>query len=118
MSHFTEPYNHSKHKINVELDLSNYATKPDLENAAGTDTSYFAKMADLASLNSDAEDLDFDALKNVPNGLKNLKSKVDKSDDDNLKTVPIDLRKISDAVDENVLEKSKCSADKNGLDKK
>ena len=29
--------------MKVELDLSNYATKPDLENAAGVDTSDFAK---------------------------------------------------------------------------
>ena len=30
-------------KLKVELDLSNYPTKPDLKNAAGVDTSGFAK---------------------------------------------------------------------------
>ena len=39
-------------KIKVELDLSDYATKSDLENAAGVDTSTFAKKANLASLKS------------------------------------------------------------------
>ena len=29
--------------VNVELDLSNYATKADLKNATGFDTSDFAK---------------------------------------------------------------------------
>ena len=42
MSYFP-PYIHSKNKIEVELDLSNYATKSDLKNAAGVDTSRFAK---------------------------------------------------------------------------
>ena len=29
--------------VKIELDLSNYATKADLKNATGFDTSYFAK---------------------------------------------------------------------------
>ena len=33
----------------VELDLSNYATKADLKNATGVDTTHFAKKADLAN---------------------------------------------------------------------
>ena len=32
MSSFPEPYTHSKNKIKVELDLSNYATKFDLKS--------------------------------------------------------------------------------------
>ena len=30
MNHFPEPYNHSKSRIKVELDLSNYSIKSDL----------------------------------------------------------------------------------------
>ena len=42
--------------MKVELDLSNYATKADLKNATGVDTSDFAKeKTDLANLKSDAE---------------------------------------------------------------
>ena len=42
-SYFPEPYNRSRNKIKVELDLSNYATKSDLKNATGVDTSKFVK---------------------------------------------------------------------------
>ena len=52
MSYFPEPYILRKNKIKVELDSSNFATKSDLKNAAGVETSDFAKMADLASLKS------------------------------------------------------------------
>ena len=38
--------------VNVELDLSNSATKTDLKNATGVDTSKFAKKVDLAHLKS------------------------------------------------------------------
>ena len=34
----------------VQLDLSNYATKTDLKNATGCDTSSFAEKLDLANL--------------------------------------------------------------------
>ena len=36
--------------MNVELDLSNYATKADSKNEARVHTSKFAKEVDLASL--------------------------------------------------------------------
>ena len=35
--------------VKVELDLTNYATKADLRNATGADTSSFAKRTDLAN---------------------------------------------------------------------
>ena len=70
--YFPEPK--SLGKVKVELDLSNYATKTDLKNATGIDTSSFAKKVDLASLKSNVGKLDIDKLKNVPSGLSNLKS--------------------------------------------
>ena len=63
--------------VKVELDLSNYTTKTDLQNATGVDTSFFAKKADSVNLKSDVDKLDTDKLKNVPSGLSSLKSKVD-----------------------------------------
>ena len=33
-------------RVKVELDLSNYATKADLKNATGVDSSKFAKKVD------------------------------------------------------------------------
>ena len=64
--------------VKVELDLSNYATKADLKNATGVDTSDFAKKTDLAYLKSNVGKLDIDTLKNVPYNISNFKSKVDK----------------------------------------
>ena len=37
------PYSHSKSKLEVKLNLSNFATKSDLKIAAGFDTSQFSK---------------------------------------------------------------------------
>ena len=59
-------------RVNVELDLCNYATKAYLKNATGVNTSKFAQKVDLASLKSNVDKLDIDKLKNVPNNLRNL----------------------------------------------
>ena len=75
--------------MKVELDLSNYATKADLKNATGVDTSKFAKKVDLASLKSNVDKLDIDKLKNVPSCLSSLKSIIDKLDIGKLETTPI-----------------------------
>ena len=98
LSCFPEPRT-NKSKTKAELGLSNYATKSHLKNATGVDTSQFAKNADLAGLKSEADKLDVDELKNVPNGLNSLKSKVDKLDVDKLKRVLVDLKKLNDEVD-------------------
>lgn len=45
MSYFSEPQAHSKSVIAVELNLSNYATKSDLQNAIGTDRLVFANTS-------------------------------------------------------------------------
>ena len=42
-------------RIKVELDLTNYATKSDLKNATGFDTSKIAKDVDFASLKSNID---------------------------------------------------------------
>ena len=94
MSYFPEPHTHSKNKLDVELDLPNYATKSDFKNAAGADTSDFAKKVDLASLKSD-----IDKFKKLLMGLSNLRSKVDKIDIDMLTPAFLDLSELSDIVD-------------------
>ena len=90
--------------VKVELDLSNYATKTDLQNATGVDASSFAKKTDLAHLRSDVDKLDIDKFKNVPSDLSSLKSKVDKLAVHTLRPVSVDLSKRSDAV-KNVVKK-------------
>ena len=62
--------------INVKVDLSNYATKTDLNNLSHVDVSSFALKSNLAS----------------------LKTEVDKLDIDKLVPVPVDLSKLSDVV--------------------
>ena len=71
--YFPEPKS-SRARVKFELDLSNYATKADLINATGVDTSKFAKKVDSASLKY-VDKLDIDKLKNVPTDLSNLKSR-------------------------------------------
>ena len=89
----------------VELDLSNYVTKADLENAKGVDTSNFAKKVDLANIKFDVNKLDIDKLKNVLTNSSSLKSKVDKLDVQTLVPVPVDLSTLSDVVKINVVKK-------------
>ena len=69
--------------LNVNLDLSNYATKADIKNISHVDTSSFALKTNLAS----------------------LKTEVDKLDIDKLVPVPVDLSKLSNVVKDNVVKK-------------
>ena len=69
---FPEPKS-SGGRVKGELDLSNYATKADLKNGTGVDTSKCAKKVDLADF--DVDKLDIDKLKNVPINLSTLKRK-------------------------------------------
>ena len=85
--------------------MSNYATKSDLKNATGVDTSKFAKKVDLANLESNVDELDIDKSKNVLTNLSNLKSKVDKLGVVKLVPVPIDLSKLSNVVKNDVVKK-------------
>ena len=87
--YFPEPKSFGR-RMKVKLDLSNYATKADLQNAAGINTSKFAEKVDV------------NKLKNVPSNLNNLKSKEDKLDVDKLVPVPVDLSKLSDVVKNDV----------------
>ena len=92
-------------KVKVKLDLSNYAAKADLKNAAGVDTSKLAIKVNLASLKCNLDKLDIDKLKNVPTNLSNLKSKVGKLDIDKLVPAPVALSKLSDVVKNYVVKK-------------
>ena len=60
--YFPEPKS-LEDRVKVELDLSNYATKAELKNATGVDTSKFAKKIDSADLKSNFDKLDIDKLK-------------------------------------------------------
>ena len=74
----------SGENIKVELDLSNYATKKDINDNTHVDVSGFASKTNLAA----------------------LKTEVDKIDADKLKTVPVDLTKLSNVVKNEVVKKT------------
>ena len=57
------PYKSSSNNVKVELDLTNYATKTDLNKIAHVDTSRFASKANLAALKTE---VDVDKLKTAP----------------------------------------------------
>ena len=78
------PYKSSSNNIKVELDLTNYATKTDLNNITYVDTSSFASKTNLAA----------------------LKTEVDKIDVDKLKTTPIDSDRLSNLVKNDVVKKA------------
>ena len=82
--YFPKPFRSFGGKINVKVDLSNYAAKADLKNVTHVDTSRFALKANLAS----------------------LKTEVDKLDIDKLAPVLVDLSKLSDAVKDDVVKKA------------
>ena len=82
--YFPIPYKPFGGDINVEVDLSNYATKTDLKKATGVDTSKLAAKSDLVS----------------------LKAEIDQIDVDKLKAVPVDLSKLRDAVNNEVVKKN------------
>ena len=63
-------------RVKVELDLSNYATKAELKNTTGVDTSKFAKKVDLASLQSEVDRLDVDKFVPIPVDLSQLNGAV------------------------------------------
>ena len=58
--------------INVKVDLSNYATKPDLKKVTHVGTSSFALETNLASLKTEVDKLDIDKLVPVSVDLSKL----------------------------------------------
>ena len=60
MSTYYPPYKSSSNNIKVELDLSNYATKNNLQNITHVDVSSFASKTNLASLKAEVDKIDVD----------------------------------------------------------
>ena len=81
--YFPTPSSH-KENIKIEIDLSNYATKKDINNITHVDTSNFALKTKLST----------------------LKTEVDKLDIEKLATVPVDLSKLRNVVKNDVVKKT------------
>ena len=71
--YYSKPYRNLGGNINVKVDLSNYATKPDIKNISHVDTSSFALKTNLASLKTDVNKLVIDKLAPVPADLSKLR---------------------------------------------
>ena len=84
MSTYYPPYKSSSQNIKVELDLSNYATKNDINDITHVDVSGFASKTNLAA----------------------LKTEIDKIDTDKLKTTPADLAKLTNVVKKDLVKKT------------
>ena len=84
MSTYYPPYKISRQNIKVELDLSNYETKKDINDITHVDVSGFSSKTNLAA----------------------LKTEIDKIDTDKLKTTPADLAKLTDVVKNDVVKKT------------
>ena len=96
--YFPKSYEPFSGDINLNIYLSNYATKDDIKNTAHVNTSNFALKTNVANLKTKVDELNIDKLKGLPNNLSILKTKVDKLDIDKLVPVPTDLSKLSDVV--------------------
>ena len=107
MSYYPEPDSNITDKVKVVLDLSNYATKKELDHATSVDTSDFVAKKDFIALKSEVDKLDVNKLVNIPTSLNNSKTKVDDLDVGKLKTVSIDLKKLCDVVDNKVIKNTK-----------
>ena len=83
--------------------MSNYAAKS--ENVRGVDTLQCVWKDYLANVKSEADKLDIDEFKNVPNGLNFSIRKVDKLDIRKLETTPVDLKTFSNVVEKEVCNK-------------
>ena len=75
MSYYPEADSDVRDKVKVVLDLSNYATKKELEQAAGVD---------IIALKAEVDKLDSKNLVNVVTGLNDLKTKASELDVDKL----------------------------------
>ena len=75
MSYYPEPYSHIKDKLKVILDLTNYATKKELEHGTCIDVSDLAAKKGFIGLKVEIGKLDIDKLVNVLTRLNNLKTK-------------------------------------------
>ena len=71
MIYYPEPDSHIRDKAKVVLDLTNCATKKELEHATGIDISDLATKKDFIALKAEVDKLDIKKLANAPTRLNN-----------------------------------------------
>ena len=128
-SQYYLPYKSSSNNIKVELNLSNYVTKKDINDITHVDVSGFSSKTNLAALKTEV-----DKLKTVPVDLAKLNNVVVKKTDYNTKVTSIesqiaaltkntvdnlaDITKLKAVDTSNFVSKTKFTADTNTLENK
>ena len=74
--YFPKPFEAFGWDINDKVDLSNHATKADIENISHVDTSSFALKTNLANLKTEVDQLDLDKSEPVLKDLSKLSNVV------------------------------------------
>ena len=116
IQYFPKPYEPFDGDINVKVDLSNYANKPDFKNVSYVYVSSFALKSNLASLKTEVDKLDIDKLIPVPNDLARLSNVV--KDDVVKKTVYDKLvAKVNNIDTTGFVLKATYDTDKSDLEK-
>ena len=99
MSYYPEPdkisqiITHIRDKVKVVLDLSNCATKKEVDYATSVDTSDLVAKKGFIALKAEVDKLSINKLINVPTSLNNLKTKLDDLEFGKLETVCVELKK-------------------------
>ena len=89
MHSYPEPDSYIRNKIMLELDLSNSATKKQLEYVTIVNASGLAPQKDFIDLKDEVDKLDITKLVNVSTSLNNSETKVNDLDVGMLKIVKI-----------------------------
>ena len=69
MSQYVPKPSSHEENIKVKIDLTNYATKKDINDITEVDTSNFALETNLANLKTETDKVDIDKSVPIPNGL-------------------------------------------------
>ena len=92
MSYYQDINGHITDKIEVELALSNYVPREELDHAIQVMVHLIQLIKRFIALKAKVEKLDINKLINVATSLDNLKTKVDNLDFGKLKTIFVDLK--------------------------
>ena len=114
--YFPKPSSYEKN-FKVKIDLTNYATKKDIQSITHVNTSNFALKRNLANLKTEVGKLDIDKLVPIPNDLSKLNNVVK---NDVIKKVDYNklVAKVNNIDTNDFVLKTKCSTDKAELENK
>ena len=114
--YFPKPSSYEKH-FKVKIDLTNYATKKDIQSITHVNTSNFALKRNLANLKTEVGKLDIDKLVPIPNDLSKLNNVVK---NDVIKKVDYNklVAKVNNIDTNDFVLKTKYSTDKAELENK